>query len=461
MSREGCRLLCLAPFPPRRDAAHGGARVMAELLVRLAERHPLALLHLRAEGEPPADELLVARCALVEEFPRPVWRPSRRRLRRLRKGVRALASAAAGRPLWARFCASPALARRLAELAPAFRPDVVQLEYHVMGQYLAALDGCPARRVLDQYEPGAAAARDIWRAARGTARLEARLDLAAWRRFERSLTRRLDAVVVFTERDRRAMRESAPGARLPIVIIPPGAPGVVEPPSAAIAERPDTAAKAARPEIAAIAARPEVAVSQALPALPVDTASDAPPADPAGAGERLLFVGNFHHPPNVEAAERLARAIFPAVRARHPGAALDLVGEAPPERLRALAGNGVAVTGRVASVEPYLRRAALVVAPLRLGGGMRVKVLEALAAGKALVATGLAVEGLAIEDGREYVRAESDADFAGAIAALLADPERRAALAGRARAWAAAYLGWEGTVAAYQALYGRLLGRAV
>lgn len=384
---------------------------MAELLARLAERHRLALLYLRAEGEPAADERLAGRCELVEEFPRPVWRPARRRLRRLRKGIRALASVAAARPQWARFCAAPPLARRLAELAPAFRPDVVQLEYHVMGQYLPALAGCPARRVLNQYEPGAAAAGDRLRAARGAERLEARLDLAAWERFERGVSREVDAIVVFTERDRRAMREGLPGLaeRLPIVAIPPGA------------ELPER------------------------------------PFDPAGEDGRVLFVGSFHHLPNVDAAVRLATEIFPRLRRLRPEAALDLVGDAPPERLQALAGPGIAVTGRVPSVEPYLDRAAVVVAPLRLGGGMRVKVLEALAAGKALVASPLAVEGLELVDGRDYLRASSNADTAEAIAALLAGRERRVELARCARAWAAAHLGWEEAVDAYEALYERLL----
>ena len=107
-------------------------------------------------------------------------------------------------------------------------------------------------------------------------------------------------------------------------------------------------------------------------------------------------------------------------------------------------------------VTPYLDRASLVVAPLRRGGGMRVKVLEALAAGKALVASPLAVEGLDVTDGEHCVLADGDQEYVDAMERLLLDPDRRAALAVSARRWALANLGWERSVAAFEDLYHRL-----
>jgi glycosyltransferase involved in cell wall biosynthesis len=117
----------------------------------------------------------------------------------------------------------------------------------------------------------------------------------------------------------------------------------------------------------------------------------------------------------------------------------------------------VVVTGRVPDVTPYLDRAALVVVPLRLGGGMRVKVLEALAAGKAVVASPLAAEGLSVVGGKHLVLAESDEQFSDAIVRLLAEPEGRVALATCARSWACANLAWEGPIAAYERLYQSLI----
>jgi glycosyltransferase involved in cell wall biosynthesis len=111
-------------------------------------------------------------------------------------------------------------------------------------------------------------------------------------------------------------------------------------------------------------------------------------------------------------------------------------------------------------VTPYLDRAAVVVVPLRMGGGMRVKVLEALAAGKAVVASRLAVEGLDVVDGKQILLAETDKQFIDAIVQLLYYTERRTALAVCARAWACANLGWEGSIAAYDALYESLIQRS-
>jgi glycosyltransferase involved in cell wall biosynthesis len=110
----------------------------------------------------------------------------------------------------------------------------------------------------------------------------------------------------------------------------------------------------------------------------------------------------------------------------------------------------------VADIAPYLNRAAVVVAPLRLGGGMRVKVLEALAAGKAVVASPLAVVGLDVANENEVILAENAHQFSDAIVRLLAHPEHRSALAGRARAWACAKLSWEKSIAVYEAMYERL-----
>jgi glycosyltransferase involved in cell wall biosynthesis len=155
-------------------------------------------------------------------------------------------------------------------------------------------------------------------------------------------------------------------------------------------------------------------------------------ADPRGADPpELLFVGSFVHPPNLDAALYLARDLFPRLRARMPALRLALVGADPPERLRALAGDGVEVAGWVPDLAPRLDRAALVVAPLRRGGGMRVKTAEALAAGKAVVGSPLAFEGLDVEPGTHAAFATGAEEFVAAAGRLLADPERRARMGPR------------------------------
>lgn len=168
-------------------------------------------------------------------------------------------------------------------------------------------------------------------------------------------------------------------------------------------------------------------------------------------------MGNFMHLPNVDAAQRLITAIFPPVQARFPESRLYIVGSHPPPNIQRLASESVIVTGYVSDLTSYLDRAALVVVPLRMGGGMRVKILETLANGKAVVASSLAIEGLDVEDGRQVVLAESDQEFSKAAIDLLSAPELRARLAREAYAWACANLSWEKTVESYEDLYHHLL----
>jgi glycosyltransferase involved in cell wall biosynthesis len=163
-----------------------------------------------------------------------------------------------------------------------------------------------------------------------------------------------------------------------------------------------------------------------------------PAADPGRerAGT-VLFVGNFTHQPNRDAASWLAGEIMPTVRSRHPGARLRMVGTSPTPEVLALGGDGVEVIGDAPSIEPHMEEAAVVVAPVRTGGGMRMKVLQALAAGKAMVTTSRGVEGFDCFDEQPPLALADGADeFAAATAALLDDPHRRAEIGGRAREFA-------------------------
>jgi glycosyltransferase involved in cell wall biosynthesis len=183
---------------------------------------------------------------------------------------------------------------------------------------------------------------------------------------------------------------------------------------------------------------------------------DLGPGEPDGG---LLFVGDFVHPPNVDAALRLATSIFPGITRSHPACVLYVIGNAPPRNLVAAAPPGVIVTGWVPEIETYLERAAIVVAPLRQGGGMRVKVLEALAAGKALVASPLAAEGLDVLDGVQLKLAESDLEFIQAITTLLDDDAERRTLAATASSWARRNLSWSASIEAFLNLYADLGAR--
>jgi polysaccharide biosynthesis protein PslH len=401
------RLLILTPFAPRLDAPHGGGKSLAQLVRELGRRHRVALLCLRASDDPPTDDVVRGRCELVEEFPLPGVGGTP--VERLRRKARLSLALARGRPTWAADTAVRRFAARVEEHIRSWQPDVVQAEFHVMGQYLAraSSSGLPAR-VLTEHEPGASAAAESSRTAQGPRRLLAWADSITWRRFESRVLERADAVVAYTERDRQVLAELSPNARL--VVIPLGMD------------------------------------------LPSDPASSPTPQSPD-----LVFIGNFMHPPNVDAALRLVNGIFPRVVRRVPAARLYLIGDRVPGVLRKAADSNVVVTGLVDEVSPYLERAAVVVVPLRTGGGQRVKVMEALAAGKPTVMSSLAAAGLEVAPGEEALIAETEEEFADAVLTVLQDHALRRSLAAGARAWAERNLGWQRTIEGYERLYAELL----
>ncbi|MCZ2156500.1 MAG: glycosyltransferase [Bryobacterales bacterium] len=135
-------------------------------------------------------------------------------------------------------------------------------------------------------------------------------------------------------------------------------------------------------------------------------------ADGNGGQRSVVFVGSMDYFPNVEGAIWFAREVWPRVRKRLPELEFVIVGARPTEAVRALAEQpGVTVTGTVDSVKPYYRRALAAVVPLRTGGGTRLKILEAMAAGTPVISTALGAEGLAIEPEADYLPAEEDPEL--------------------------------------------------
>ncbi len=166
--------------------------------------------------------------------------------------------------------------------------------------------------------------------------------------------------------------------------------------------------------------------------------SELPPAAEESAADapELLFVGSLDYEPNVDCVSRFAQAIFPLVRQRYPAATFSIVGRGPVPRVLDLARlPGCRVVSNPVDLSPYFDRATLFVVPMRLGSGTRLKVLEAVARQKAVVATQIAAEGLQLRPGVDLEVADADDDFAAACCRLIADPasRRRMAEAGRAR----------------------------
>jgi glycosyltransferase involved in cell wall biosynthesis len=230
------------------------------------------------------------------------------------------------------------------------------------------------------------------------------LDLVSWWRIERRALRAADAAVALTESDRHALLGRA-GAT-PIVTIPLGID---------------------------------------VPGVAADPLGTVPPT--------VLFVGGDQHPPNVDAAERLATEILPLILQEVSDARIVIVGRHSSAVLSRRAGQHLVLAGHVPDVRPYLEQAAVVVAPMRLGGGMRVKVLEALGAGKAVVSSSLGLAGTDVAQRGAAVVADTNEEISDAIIRLLRDERERGELAARAREWAIAELAAHRHGAQYDEVY--------
>src|SRR5437764_4399390 len=138
----------------------------------------------------------------------------------------------------------------------------------------------------------------------------------------------------------------------------------------------------------------------------------------------VVFLGSMDWEPNIDGVEYFCRRIWPRVLRDVPHARFRIVGRNPNASVRRLASRSVEVTGTVPSVVEHLREAAVVVVPLRVGGGTRLKIFEAMATGKAVVSTTIGAEGLDVSHGEDILLADDAETFADSVVALLSDAER-------------------------------------
>jgi len=153
----------------------------------------------------------------------------------------------------------------------------------------------------------------------------------------------------------------------------------------------------------------------------VDLERYRPDGTPQKSLRDIVFTGAMDWEANVDAVEYFCRQIWPLVLAAVPDAKFRIVGRNPGARVRKLASDSVEVTGSVPSVVEYLQRAAVVVVPLRIGGGTRLKIYEAMATGSAVVSTSVGAEGLDVEAGRNIILENEPRNFAHAVTLLLRD----------------------------------------
>jgi glycosyltransferase involved in cell wall biosynthesis len=164
-----------------------------------------------------------------------------------------------------------------------------------------------------------------------------------------------------------------------------------------------------------------------------DPLPELPPPAPDGSGCTLLFVGEMSYSPNVDAVTFFVRRVLPIIRQHIPSARFLVIGSNPVPAVRALEdGRAVTVTGPVTSVRPYLENARLVVVPIRYGAGTRLKILEAMGHGRAVVSTTIGAEGLDVRHDEHLLIADEPSAFAQACIRLARDRQLRQRLTGAA-----------------------------
>jgi len=168
----------------------------------------------------------------------------------------------------------------------------------------------------------------------------------------------------------------------------------------------------------------------------------------------LAFTGKMDFRPNVDAVLWFVQEVLPLIRRSSPDTRFWVVGQNPHPRLASLGDHpGVVITGRVEDVRPYIAAAGVYVVPLRIGGGTRLKVLEAMAMGKAIVSTQLGCEGFDLVPDQELAIADAPAEFASAVLALLGNPNRRERLGRAARRFAGSRYDWSVIVPRLEKVY--------
>jgi glycosyltransferase involved in cell wall biosynthesis len=392
----------ILPYPP-----DSGPKVKTfHLLQHLARRHEVTLVSLvRSDAEAARAEALRGLCAAVHTV--------RLRRSRARDAGHLIRSLLASDSFIMRRDDSPELRALLAELTSRERFDIVHADQLNMAQF--AMDLPCGARVLDEHNA-------VWTIVQRMAghsgygkRLFLELEARRLRRYEAAICARFDALMVVSEPDHAFLQLAAADA------------GVTLPPAAII----------------------PIAVD----------AQSAPPVARAAAPLTILSMATMFWPPNVDGVLWFAREVYPLVRRAAPTARFVVMGARPPASVRRLADEdaSITVTGYVEDPAPYLEQTAALIVPVRAGGGMRVKILEALARGLPIVSTTIGYEGIALTPGEQLLVGDTPESFAAALVQLLQEPALGRRLAAAGRRVAEERYDWRVVNPAVDALYERAL----
>ncbi len=405
MTRERLSILYVSPVPTS-PPRYGAQARMHGLMTELARRHDVTAVAGIDHMVYDADECRRA----MEAYCREVVLVAIPHLGDLSKRLLQLRSLASTRSLERLLPTAPALQPSLDRLLRARRFDIVNLEFSMLG-HCELRQAPPGEKlpalVVDSHNIDYDLARQYAGVGNSSARrIYAGVNWRKLRREELGTYRDADGVYLCSAVDERRLLNEVPGVRTKVI------------PNAA-----------------------DVEYYQ-----PRRT-------DPLPDGRTVVFFGLLSYAPNVDGVIHFIRDIWPRIAEAHPEARCKIVGGQPPSSLLALAGPRVELTGFVEDLRPHLAAAAAVVAPLRLGGGTRLKIVEAMAMGKAIVSTTLGAEGIEAIPGRDLLIEDQPKAFADAVNRLLGDPELAARIGQSARSLAVERYSWAGAARALESFY--------
>jgi glycosyltransferase involved in cell wall biosynthesis len=412
MSLERLNILYVSQMPASPPRFGAQARTHG-LMTQLARRHDLTAAML-VDDEFDADECrraMQAYCREVVMVPNPYSRPG---LAKRLLQVRSLASIRSFERLRVTL---PELRQSLDRILRGKRFDVVNLEFPYLGHYDLRQAPPGEKRpalVVDSHEIAHDLARQFARVGGNVGRrVYAGVNWRKLRREELGTYRDADGVYLCSAADERRLLNEAPGVRTAVV------------PNAADVEY-----------------------------------FQPRPTDPPPDGRTVVYFGLLSTVPNIDAVVHFVQDIWPCIAEVCSDARFKIVGGRPPPSLQALAGPRIELTGFVSDLRPHLAAAAAVVVPLRLGGGTRLKIVEAMAMGKAIISTTLGAEGIEAVPGRDILVEDQPPAFADAVNRLLAEPDVAGRIGRSARQLAVERYSWSEAARTLEGFYRQVLEKA-
>lgn len=394
------KVLVVSPFLSGLDSGNGGGVLTFRQIATLAKQHSVSVLSysgiLGTDIEDKCVQALSQICAEVTTVPL--------RLNKLKVAKAVLRSLCLSHPHLATLCWQPTMQAALQQQLDKLKPDLVWIQFPQMAQYVTVCGDTPC--IMDVQDAYTLSGFRQAQRGRGLGRIRALLDWVCWARYEALHYPRFATVLTLSEQDANVLRAMNPHSN---------------------------------------------ATSMGLPLADGVAPRGAPVPMQVG------FAGAFGHRPNIEGLDWFLNEIWPQVRARVPTARFVVAGRNPPPELVARAGDGVEFSGFVPDIFDFYASNTATVVPLVSGGGVKIKTVEAMLAGSAIVATQIGIEGTGATPGQEALIEDGATAFADSVVRILLDATLRANLANSARRLGSSSFSTEAWASRINAIFSRVI----